>query len=30
MIFYKEILPTRGWNKYERVNVEYEGQVIAK
>jgi cell division protein FtsQ len=30
MIFYKEILPTRGWNNYERVNVEYEGQVIAK
>jgi cell division protein FtsQ len=30
MIFYKEILPTRGWNKYERVNVEYEGQIIAK
>jgi cell division protein FtsQ len=30
MIFYKEILPTRGWTKYERVNVEYEGQIIAK
>jgi cell division protein FtsQ len=30
MIFYKEILPTRGWNKYQRVNVEYEGQIVAK
>lgn len=30
MIFYKEILPQRGWTKYERVNVEYEGQVIAE
>ena len=30
MIFYKEILPQRGWTKYERVNLEYEGQVIAE
>lgn len=30
MIFYKEILPIRGWTKYERVNLEYEGQVIAE
>lgn len=30
MIFYKEILPQRGWTKYDRVNVEYEGQVIAE
>ena len=30
MIFYKEILPTRGWTRYEKVNVEYEGQIIAK
>ena len=29
-IFYKEILPQRGWTKYERVNVAYEGQVIAQ
>ena len=29
-IFYKEILPTRGWTKYARVNLEYEGQVIAE
>lgn len=30
MIFYKEILPQRGWTKYARVNVEYEDQVIAE
>jgi cell division protein FtsQ len=30
MIFYKEILPQRGWTKYQRVNLEYEGQVIAE
>jgi cell division protein FtsQ len=30
MIFYKEILPQRGWTKYARVNLEYEGQVIAE
>jgi len=29
-IFYKEILPQRGWTKYERINLEYEGQVIAE
>lgn len=30
MIFYKDILPQRGWTKYERVNLEYEGQVVAE
>jgi cell division protein FtsQ len=30
MIFYKRILPQRGWTRYERVNLEYEGQVIAE
>lgn len=30
MIFYKEILPQRGWTKYSRVNLEYEGQVVAE
>jgi cell division protein FtsQ len=30
MIFYKEVLPTRGWTRYEKVNVEYEGQIIAE
>lgn len=30
MIFYKEILPKTGWNKYRRVNLEYEGQIVAE
>jgi cell division protein FtsQ len=30
MIFYKTVLPQRGWTRYERVNLEYEGQVIAE
>lgn len=29
-IFYKEVLPRVGWNKYNRINVEYEGQVVAE
>lgn len=29
-IFYKEILPRMGWNKYQRVNLEYEGQIVAE
>ncbi len=29
-IFYKEILPRVGWNRYNRVNLEYEGQVVAE
>lgn len=27
-IFFKEIMPTKGWNKYSRVNVEYKDQLI--
>jgi cell division protein FtsQ len=30
MIFYKKILPQRGWTRYKRVNLEYEGQIIAE
>lgn len=30
MVFYKEILPQKGWTKYERVNLRYDGQVIAE
>ena len=30
MIFYKEILPRMGWNKYSRVNLEYESQIVAE
>jgi cell division protein FtsQ len=29
-IYYKEILPRVGWNKYNRVNLEYEGQIVAE
>jgi cell division protein FtsQ len=29
-IFYKEVLPRSGWNKFKRVNLEYEGQIIAE
>jgi len=30
MIFYKEILPSKGWNSYERVNVQFKDQIIAE
>ncbi|MDW8332361.1 MAG: cell division protein FtsQ [Cyclobacteriaceae bacterium] len=29
-IFFTRILPTRGWNRYHRVNVEYENQIVAE
>lgn len=29
-IFYKEVLPRTGWNKYKRVNLEFEGQIVAE
>lgn len=29
-IFYTRILPTRGWNRYHRVNVAYENQIVAE
>ena len=29
-IFYKQILPQKGWNTYERVNLEYKDQIIAE
>lgn len=29
-IFYKEILPTKGWNRYHRIKLEYEGQIVAE
>ncbi len=27
-IFYKKILPTKGWNHYEKVNLKFENQII--
>jgi cell division protein FtsQ len=29
-IYYKEILPRMGWNRYKRVNLEYAGQIVAE
>lgn len=29
-IFYKEVVPRVGWNKYSRVNLEYDGQIVAE
>ncbi|GIV38064.1 MAG: cell division protein FtsQ [Cyclobacteriaceae bacterium] len=29
-IFFTRILPTRGWNRYHRVNVEYQNQIVAE
>lgn len=29
-IFYKEILPQMGWNKYKRISLEFEGQIVAE
>jgi cell division protein FtsQ len=29
-IFYKEIIPRVGWNKYSRINLEFDGQIIAE
>jgi cell division protein FtsQ len=30
LVFYKEVLPTKGWTKYQRINLKYAGQVIAE
>lgn len=30
MIFYKEILPKKGWNTYSRVNLKFENQIICE
>lgn len=29
-LFYKQILPVKGWNRYRRVNVAYENQIICE
>ncbi|AKD05254.1 hypothetical protein POKO110462_14465 [Pontibacter korlensis] len=29
-ILYKQVLPTMGWERYKRVNVEYEDQIICE
>ncbi|HEY4650905.1 MAG TPA: hypothetical protein VIG72_05800 [Pontibacter sp.] len=30
MVFYKKVLPVMGWDKYKRVNIEYEDQIICE
>tara|TARA_Y100000310_G_scaffold318272_2_gene372117 strand:- start:607 stop:1362 length:756 start_codon:yes stop_codon:yes gene_type:complete len=30
MVFYKEILPNKGWNTYELVNVKFENQIVCE
>ncbi len=29
-IFYKEILPSVGWNRYKKVSLQYDGQIVAE
>lgn len=29
-VFYKNILPQQGWNKYKRINLRYKDQIIAE
>lgn len=29
-IFYKDILPTKGWNSYERVSVKFKNQIVCE
>lgn len=30
MLFYTNILPQKGWNKYEKVNLKYENQIVCE
>lgn len=30
MILYKEVLPAMGWDRYKRVNLEFEDQIICE
>ena len=29
-VFYKEILPNKGWNNYSEVNLKYKNQIVCK
>ncbi|MFD2202295.1 cell division protein FtsQ/DivIB [Shivajiella indica] len=29
-LFYDEILPSKGWNTYSRINVKYKGQIVCE
>ncbi|MFR9536967.1 MAG: hypothetical protein SNJ11_00350 [Rikenellaceae bacterium] len=28
--FYKEVLPSQGWNKFKSINIEYKSQIVCK
>ncbi len=28
--FYKEVLPSQGWNKFKSINIEYKNQIVCK
>jgi cell division protein FtsQ len=30
LVFYKEILPKKGWNTYARVSVKYKDQIVCE
>ncbi len=29
-VFYKEVMPVAGWNKYELINLEFAGQIVCR
>ncbi|MFM7566402.1 MAG: cell division protein FtsQ/DivIB [Flavobacteriales bacterium] len=29
-VFYQEVMPFEGWEKYEEINVKYEGQIVGR
>jgi len=29
-VFFKQILPQKGWNKYEKVNIKYNNQIVCE
>ncbi len=29
-IFYKDILPTKGWNSYNRVSIKFKNQIVCE
>jgi cell division protein FtsQ len=30
MLYYKKIVPYKGWNKYKRINLEFENQIVCE
>jgi len=29
-LFYKEVLPKKGWNTYSSINLKYKNQIVCK